>query len=343
MTANPNDELRGAAVAEGKGVSAAAPGTEAPSGGPFVSSGVDASKRRRLTPQSRVQGWYEDAMDTITKILTNKEVCANCFSPEHGTDTCPSDNGPDWLSMLITVHNGMEGRNQSLDTQIQGDPESSSSNQVKDVVMEEDNVEITGATTQQPESSSGAISFHKESRSSNEIVGEGEIWSEIAGGKDPTTIGFRKQEDLFDALHRHIIATGYIPRKGHVPRTDQDGMKKYSNWTREIVYGRAEPLEHDMAHFADPIWGLQRYNSAALQKGHGYNHARMRIFTQRWGTVLRHSIGQFGRAAFCDELGWVSIEEFIRNGHAWPIDGTSAWNYQTRDYRPEGLVPEETS
>ena len=105
----------------------------------------------------------------------------------------------------------------------------------------------------------------------------------------------------------------------------------------EIVYGRAEPLDYQMAHFADPIWGLQRYNTGALQKGHGYNHARMRIFTQRWGTVLRHSIGQFGRAAFCDELGWVSVEEFIRNDHAWPIDGTSAWNYQTRDYRPEVL------
>ena len=45
------DATGNAAVAEGKGVSAAAPGTEAPSGGPFVSSGVDASKRRRLTPQ----------------------------------------------------------------------------------------------------------------------------------------------------------------------------------------------------------------------------------------------------------------------------------------------------
>ena len=64
-------QLDSAAAAEGKGVSAAAPGTEASSGGPFVPSGEDASKRRRLTPQSQVRGWYEGAMSAITKSPTD--------------------------------------------------------------------------------------------------------------------------------------------------------------------------------------------------------------------------------------------------------------------------------
>lgn len=36
--------------------------------------------------------------------------------------------------------------------------------------------------------------------------------------------------------------------------------------------------------------------------------------------MLRHDVGHAGQAAACDELGWVSVEEFIRNDHAWPID-----------------------
>ena len=94
--------------------------------------------------------------------------------------------------MLITVHGGMEDRNQSLDVEMQGDPESLSSNQDKDIVMEEQKDEIPEAATQKPESRSGVISYHKESMSLSEIVGDKEIKNDTAGGKDPTTIGFQK-------------------------------------------------------------------------------------------------------------------------------------------------------
>ena len=53
--------------------------------------------------------------------------------------------------------------------------------------------------------------------------------------------------------------------------------------------------------------------------------------------VLRHSIGQYGKPARCDELGWVSIEEFIRNDHAWPEEDQKAWDYQNREFKPEVL------
>lgn len=62
-------------------------------------------------------------------------------------------------------------------------------------------------------------------------------------------MGFRVQTDLFDVLHRHIMDTEYIPQRGHVRRLDQRGIKKYVNWTEEMAYGRAGPLEYNMANF----------------------------------------------------------------------------------------------
>ena len=64
--------------------------------------------------------------------------------------------------------------------------------------MEEQKNEIPELATPKPESRSGVISYHRESMSLEEIVGDGEIRSEIAGGKDPKTTGFRRQEQLFD-------------------------------------------------------------------------------------------------------------------------------------------------
>lgn len=67
-----------------------------------------------------------------------------------------------------------------------------------------------------------------------------------------------------------------------------------------------------------------RYDANTLRKGGGYNHTKMRIYTSRWNKVFRHDVGHAGQAAACDELGWVSVEEFIRNDHAWPIDDPRA-------------------
>ena len=231
----------------------------------------------------------------------------------------------------------MEERHQSLDDDMLGDPESLPNNQPQDIVMEEQVIEIPEFATPKPESRSGVISYHRESKSLEEIVGDREIRSRDAGGKDPTTVGFRRQEQLFDVHHKHIIETEYIPQRGHTPRIDQEGMERYSNWTNDFTYGRAEPLGYQMAYFADLLWGNTQYNTAALKKGGGFNHRQMQFYTRRWNNVLRHSIGQYGKPARCDELGWVSIEEFIRNDHAWPEEDPKAWDYQNREFKPEVL------
>lgn len=317
-------------AAEGKEVGTAAPSTEAPSGDQFVSSGVEASKRRRLSPQMRVHGLFEGAKDMIDQIITSTDACANCLSIQHSTSECPNDNGQDWLSMLISVRDGMEERNQNLEAQPQDEIPSSPVDltQEEDVAMEE----TQDSPSQQPESSSGAIVYYDDNKSFN---------SDIAGGKDPKITGYRRQEELFDVLHKHIIETKYIPQKDHRSSTDQRGMRKYSNWASVVKYGKVEPLNYNMANFADPLWGNQCYDTKYLKRGEGYNHQAMRMYTQRWTKVLRHSIGQLGKAACCDELGWVSVEEFIRNDHAWPYDETgqtSAWDHQTGRYREDILA-----
>lgn len=110
-------------------------------------------------------------------------------------------------------------------------------------------------------------------------------------------------------------------------------MHRYKNWTKEMSYGKAVPLRHFMANFADPQWGNCRFDNNALRRGYG--HIWMRRYTQRWNKVLRHDIGR-GKDYIlqCDELGWVSIDDFIKNNHAWPIDDTSV-------YLPSGKLNEE--
>ena len=83
-----------------------------------------------------------------------------------------------------------------------------------------------------------------------------------------------------------------------------------------MAYGRVLPLRHKMANFADPKWGNCSYDIESLRRGKGYGHVAMKNYTSRWNKVLRHDIGHAGKSTTCDELGWVSIEEFIRNDHA---------------------------
>ena len=62
-------------------------------------------------------------------------------------------------------------------------------------------------------------------------------------------------------------------------------------------------------------------------------HEIMRHRTRRWSNVLRHKIGQEGSAVECDETGWVSVEDFIRNDHCWPLDHKEkAYNPTTKAY-----------
>ena len=70
----------------------------------------------------------------------------------------------------------------------------------------------------------------------------------------------------------------------------QHGMTRYVNWTEEMAYGRAVPLGHKMANFADPDWGNCRFDTNTLRKGRGYKHALIKNYTTRWNNVLRHDI-----------------------------------------------------
>lgn len=76
-------------AAEGTGFSAAAPSTEGAPNDSCVASGEEASKRRRLTPQDQLQGLFENAMSSITQIITSNDVCANCFSTTRKIEDCP--------------------------------------------------------------------------------------------------------------------------------------------------------------------------------------------------------------------------------------------------------------
>ena len=79
--------------------------------------------------------------------------------------------------------------------------------------------------------------------------------------------------------------------------------------------------------------GNCRFDRKALRKG--YEHAAIQDYTRRWNKVLRHDIRHSGKSAGCDGLGWVSVEEFLRNDHAWPLDEPKAYNYSARSYNED--------
>ena len=169
----------------------------------------------------------------------------------------------------------------------------------------------------------------------------------LLGGRTLRQSGFRRQEQLFDVLQKHFIETGKI---FHKEATSQ-GMTK-TGW-KSIPIGLMISHMAEPNHWATKWHTLQTHfgethsttpqpcekemGTIIMRKGNGYNHQQMQNFTRRWKNVLRHSIGQHGKPARCDELGWVSIEEFIRNDHAWPMDGPKVWNYQAREYRQDVL------
>ena len=101
-----------------------------------------------------------------------------------------------------------------------------------------------------------------------------------------------------------------------------------------MQYGKIVPIEARMAVFADPAWGDCQFDVAMLREPN-YNHATLQDYTWRWNKVLRRDIGHSGPSAHCDELGWVSVEEFIRNDHAWPWGNKKAYDYRTDQYDEE--------
>ena len=282
---------------EGKVLGPAAPSTEADRSGSAAAPGMGEAKRRRITPQSNLHDLFTNTLDFLSQIIDIESGYMNCLSSEHTTENCPSEGAEEWRNLLIGVRDGMETRN----------PATSSADVVVDLVEED-----------QQEHKSEIISFHKETKPLQEIVGEDDIKCTNVGGKDPRKLGFRRQDKLYELIDQHI------PQRGHVSNVDQDGMNKYRNSTEQVRYGKIRPLRAEMAVFTDPAWGDCKFDRNALHNND--NHSAVRNYTRRWTKVLRHDIGHAGRAASCDELGWVSVEEFIRNDHAWPINDKMAYN-----------------
>ncbi len=292
---------------------AAASSTEADRSGSVAAPGMDEAKRRRVTPQSKMQNLFGSTLGFRREIITSDSGCINCLSDGHKTKDCPNEGAKEWKDMLIGVCDGLETRNTTIDTEM-----------VIDLEKEDP-----------PEPKSGIISFHNEPKPLHEIVGEGEIKSTHVGGKDPFKMGFRKQEMLYNEIIKHMKETQYLPQMGHESSVDQRGMEKYLNWTTQVRYGKVVPIGAEMAVFADPAWGDCTFDGEALSKN--YNHNALQNYTTRWNKVLRHDIGHSGRSARCDELGWASVEEFIRNDHAWPKEDRKAYNIFTRQYDDEVL------
>lgn len=73
------------------------------------------------------------------------------------------------------------------------------------------------------------ISFYEKHKTLEEIVGNAEINSVLAGGKDPREMGYRDQFKFFDAIHEHLISTEYIPQIGHESSIDQSNSRRYVN------------------------------------------------------------------------------------------------------------------
>ena len=292
-------------LTEGKTLGPASSSTEANRNEPVAAPGMDAAKRRKVMPQTQMQDIFGGMLDFIKQAISTDSGCLNCMSNDHQVESCPNEGAVEWMNLLIGVRDGIIVRNPTESTDM-----------VVDLV--EDDV---------PDSRFGKIAFHNESRSLLEIVGEDEIVSARIGGKDPRKMGFRRQGFLYDTIREHMKETQYIPQIGHTSAVDQTGMSKYQNWTTQVQYGKIVPIEARKAVFADPAWGDCQFDVAMLREPN-YNHATLQDYTRRWNKVLRHDIGHSGPSAHCDALGWVSVEEFIRNDHAWPQGNRKAYNYQ---------------
>ncbi len=282
------------------------------------------------TTQDDLRGLFTNAKMFLDQIIDTEGVCVNCLSVEHLTDQCPVAGAANWKKLLIGARDGLVARNTAS-----GSADATVDTSTADIVIDSSpaDVVIDLVEEEQPrEVKYEVVTFHHESVPLQELVGEDELSSTFVGGRDPRKISYRNKERFFDMIDQHLRDTRYVPQRGHLTNLNQYGMTKYASWTDRVLYGQIEPLLSKMAVFSDPVWGDTRFIGTEL--GRKYNHSAMQQYTRRWSKVLRHDIGHEGRAATCDELGWVSVEEFVRNDHAWPMADGSIYNH-------DGSIDEE--
>ena len=249
------DAAQSTEQAEGTGLGAAYPSTGASEGGAVAAPGSDESKRRKVTPQTQMHDLFDSTLDAIGRIISSENVCVNCLSNDHKIEDCPNEGAPEWKKTLMMVQDCIEARRTAIDAKMEAE-DTAMAPEVKQEEEEQHQEEEQRPTEEVNASKRMNISLHHESRSLEEIVGAGVMTNVVVGGKNPREIGFKKLENMFAELHDHIQKTEYIPQIGHVAATDQNGMRKYKNWTTEMKYGEAVPIGSKMAPFADPKWDV---------------------------------------------------------------------------------------
>ena len=313
------DAAQSTGPAEGKGLGATYPSTEAGEGGAVAAPGSGESKRRKVTPQAQIHNLFGSTLRSLNRIIANQEVCVNCFSSERKIEDCPAEGALEWKEALLSIQDGFVARQAGIDVEVIHDDDESPDVE-QDVKQDTTPEEIQDADqTKRKETISSKrdnILLHPESKSLEEIIGAGVLTNVLVGEKNPRYIGFKHIHHMFEELHEHIQKTKYVPQRDRTPVMDQTGMSKFEDWTKEMKYGKAVPIGAKMAPFADQKWDVCGEFSNDMFKDRNLRE-EMAQRTRRWSNVLRHKIGQSGPAVGCDETGWVSVESFIRNDHCW--------------------------
>lgn len=108
------DATNAAGTAEGTAYGTAGPSTEADLSGSFIASGDEENKRRKITPQSQLRGDFENAIESLKRLMLNEQICTSCLSTEHKSEECPKTDAPDWYNKLDEVRQGIADRNSVL-------------------------------------------------------------------------------------------------------------------------------------------------------------------------------------------------------------------------------------
>ena len=321
---------------EGKGFGDAYPSTEVGDGGAVAAPGSGESKRRKITPQAHIQNLFGRALRSVNSIIDAQEVCVNCFSNEHAIEDCPKDGASDWKAALLSIQTGFASRQAEVEVEVIPDDDETPDVEhdvEQDAVMEDTQADDQDSKDETTASKRDNILLHPEAKSLEEIIGASVVTNVLVGDKNPRNFGFKDIHHMFGELHDHIQKTKYVPQRDHVSMVDQTNMSKYEDWTKEMRYGKAVPIGSRMAPFADKKWDVCGQFSTEMFKDRNLRDI-MSNRTRRWSNVLRHKIGQDGPAVECDEAGWVSVENFIRNDYCWDTGMQErAYDHASQAYR----------
>ena len=337
---NMPDAAQSTGPTEGKGFGDAYPSTEAREDSAVAAPGSGESKRRKVTPQAHIHNLFGSTLRSLSSIIDNQEVCVNCLSSEHKIEDCPKDGALEWKAALLSIQNGFASRQAEVDVEVIPDDDESPDIE-QDTRQDTTTEDIQDADQASREEAIASkrdnILLHPEAKSLEEIIGAKVSTNVLVGDKNPRNIGSKDIHHMFGELHEHIQKTKYVPQRDHIPVMDQTNMSKYEDWTKEMKYGKAVPIGARMAPFADQKWDVcGRYSTEMFRERSLRDEMANR--TRRWSNVLRHKIGQGGPAVECDETGWVSVENFIRNDHCWDT-GTQerAYDQASQTYREDIL------